>query len=157
MQPLDLPRSSFRTLSSRLALCSFAGGLALCTAAAAQAPRGPRVLPPGPMLDGGHVTLNSSALKVNLLKYSGTVASLSTPSDPAFDYTPGDKLKERSADTFYHLGDLDLRYRVMGAPDAAAWVDVSTAFHREPMTVMQSDATHLTGDLSASFPAGTPL
>jgi hypothetical protein len=104
-----------------------------------QAPHGPRVLPPGPMIDGGRITLHSSALAVDILKYSGTVARLSPTADPALDYTPGDLLKERSADTYYHLGDLDVRFRTAGV---TAWTDVSTAFHREPVTAVTSDATH---------------
>jgi hypothetical protein len=161
-RPLEDEMSGFRRVSATLNANVRWGAvvglvLGVASALSAQAPRGPRVLPPGPMLDAGQVTLDSSALKVNLLKYSGTVASLSTQSDPGFDYTPGDKLKERSADTFYHLGDLDLRYRVNGSPDTTTWTDVSTAFHREPMTAVQSDATHLSGDVTSSLPAGTPL
>jgi len=106
------------------------------------------------MVDGGKVVLNSSMLSIGLLKYSGTVAALSPKSDPTLDYTPGDRLKERSADTFYHLGDLDLRFRV--APKAD-WTDVSTAFHREPIAVFASDATHFSSDVSSSLPSGTPL
>ena len=126
----------------------------LIVSAYAQAARGPRVLPPGPMIDGGKVTLTSPALTVDVLKYSGTVAQLSPKADPALDYTPGDRLKERSADTFYHLGDLDLRIRAVGAPD---WTDVSTAFHRAPVTVTASDSAHFTTDVTSSLPEGTPL
>src|SRR5580698_10770130 len=130
--------------------------IALATAAFAQtpAPRGPRVLPPGPMIDGGKVTLTSPALSVDLLKYSGTVAQLSPTADASLDYTPGDRLKERSADTFYHLGDLDLRVRAVGTND---WTDISTAFQRAPVAVVSSDDTHFTGDVTSSLPAGTPL
>ncbi|HKO18237.1 MAG TPA: DUF5695 domain-containing protein, partial [Acidobacteriaceae bacterium] len=120
----------------------------------AQPPRGPRVLPPGPMLDGGTATLDSTALHLTLLKYSGTVAELRPKADPTLDYTPGDRLKERSADTFYHLGDLDLRIRAAGY---AEWTDVSTAFHREPATVVDSSGSQFTTDASSSLPAGTPL
>jgi hypothetical protein len=119
-----------------------------------QAPHGPRVLPPGPMIDGGRITLHSSALAVDILKYSGTVARLSPTADPALDYTPGDLLKERSADTYYHLGDLDVRFRTAGV---TAWTDVSTAFHREPVTAVTSDATHFSSDVTSSLPVGTPL
>src|ERR1017187_10900167 len=88
-------------LTATLALSSQAPAQAPARAPA-PAPRGPRVLPPGPMMDGGKITLNSPALSVEILKYSGTVAQLSPKADPALDYTPGDRLKERSADTFYH-------------------------------------------------------
>jgi len=106
------------------------------------------------MLDGGRVSLSTRELKVDLLRYSGTVASLTPSSDAALDYTPGDLLKQRSADTFYHLGDLDVRYRAAGAGD---WTDVSTAYKRSPVVVLASDETHFTGDVSSSLPSGTPL
>jgi len=106
------------------------------------------------MIDGGKVTLTSRALTVDLLKYSGTVARLTPSADAALDYTPGDKLKERSANTFYHLGDLDLRIRSVGASE---WTDVSTAFRRAAVTVNASDATHFSSDVTSSLPAGTPL
>ncbi len=123
-------------------------------AALAQTQREPRVLPPGPMIDGGSVTLSTPALQLKVLRYSGTVAQLSPANDPGLDYTPGDRLKERSADTFYHLGDLDLRFRTAGNPE---WTDVSSAFHRAPVKVLQSGAGEFTGDLTSSLPAGTPL
>ncbi len=127
---------------------------ALAGTALAQAPHGPRVLPPGPMIDGGKVTLTSSGLSVDILRFSGTVARLSPSADPSLDYTPGDLLKERSADTYYHLGDLDLRFRATGE---TKWTDVSTAFHREPVADVASDAGHFSADVTSSLPAGTPL
>ncbi|MGA8939512.1 MAG: DUF5695 domain-containing protein [Acidobacteriaceae bacterium] len=93
-------------------------------------------------------------MTVELLRYSGTVASLRPSSDKTLDYTPGDLLKQRSADTFYHLGDLDVRYR---SGDTSNWTDVSTAYKRSPVTVIASDATHFTGDVTSSLPSGTPL
>lgn len=139
-------------------LATLAGALllsvGLSSTAKGQQPHGPRVLPPGPMLDGGRVSLSTPELKVDLLRYSGTVASLTPSSDAALDYTPGDLLKERSADTFYHLGDLDVRYRAAGA---SGWTDVSTAYKRIPITVLAADATRFTGDVTSSLPSGAPL
>jgi len=95
----------------RIASCAAALllSLGLASPSEAQQPHGPRVLPPGPMLDGGRVSLSTPELRVELLRYSGTVALLTPNSEPSLDYTPGDLLKQRSADTFYHLGDLDVR------------------------------------------------
>ena len=101
------------------------------------------------MLDGGKITLRSSSLSVDILKYSGTVARLSPATDPTLDYTPGDRLKERSADTFYHLGDLDLRFRTTGS---SGWTDVSTAFHREEAKVLGADENSITEDVTSSLP-----
>src|ERR1700749_99588 len=130
-------------LHTRLPLLVFT--MAVSISAQTTPPRGPRVLPPGPMIDGGKVTLTSPALSVDLLKYSGTVAQLSPTADASLDYTPGDRLKERSADTFYHLGDLDLRIRAVGVND---WTDVSTAFQRAPVVVVSSDNAHFTSDVT---------
>ncbi len=124
------------------------------SAAGAQQPHQPAALPAGPMLNGGHLVLSTSDLKVDLLRYSGTVAALSPTRQPTLDYTPGDLLGQRSADTFYHLGDLDLRYRAAGDD---AWTDVSTAYQRKPVSVLAADLAHFTGDVTASLPAGTPL
>jgi hypothetical protein len=134
--------------------CTLVLSVGLTNMATGQQPRGPRVLPPGPMLDGGGISLNTPELKVDLLRYSGTVASLTPSGDAALDYTPGDLLKQRSSDTFYHLGDLDVRYRAAGTSD---WTDVSTAYKRSPVSVLTADATHFAGDVTSSLPSGTPL
>jgi len=106
------------------------------------------------MIDGGHIKLSGNALTLDLLRYSGTVAQLSPRADPTIDYTPGDRLKERSADTFYHLGDLDLRLRPEGT---SGWTDYSTAYRRKSVRVLRSDATHFVADLSPTLPDGIPV
>ncbi len=155
---IDISARTARNTSSTIKSSIVRIALLLCVATMtpAQTPpqRGPRALPPGPMVEGGKVTLDSPSLRVEILKYSGTVAQLTPKADPTLDYTPGDRLKDRSADTFYHLGDLDLRIRAAGA---AEWTDVSTAFRRVPATVIASDATHFASDVTSSLPDGTPL
>lgn len=145
-------------LSAIIGICHqtlvFAFAMSLTISGYAQTPRGPRALPPGPMIDSRRVRLDSSGLSIELLKYSGTVARLNPKTDPTLDYTPGDRLKGRSADTYYHLGDLDLRIRAAGSTN---WTDISTAFHRAPVAVTVSDATHFVNDVTSSLPAGTPL
>ena len=47
----------------------------LASTAKGQQPRRPRVLLPGRMLDGGRIFLSTPELKVDLLRYSGTVAA----------------------------------------------------------------------------------
>ena len=128
--------------------------LTLAFTLSALSQHGPKVLPPGPMIDGGHIKLSGNALTLDLLRYSGTVAQLSPRADSTIDYTPGDRLKERSADTFYHLGDLDLRLRSEGTSD---WTDYSTAYRRKPVRVLRSDATHFVADLSPTLPDGIPV
>jgi hypothetical protein len=70
-------------------------------------------------------------LNLMLVRSSQTVASLKPTATPDIDYTPGDRLKERSADSFYHLGDLDLRLR---SEDEKDWKDFSTAHERHPVS-----------------------
>lgn len=147
-----VPSRSAQNLA--LGICALLLSIGLTITAQGQHPHEPGALPPGPMLDGGRVSLTIPDLKVDLLRYSGTVASLTPSSDATLDYTPGDLLKQRSADTFYHLGDLDIRYRTAGSED---WTDVSTAYKRSPVTVIASDPTHFVGDVSSSLPSGTPL
>lgn len=112
------------------------------------------VLPPGPMLNGGTVSLQTQELKLTLLRSSGTVASLNPASSPQFDYTPGDLLKERSADSLYHLGDIDLRLR---SGDETEWKDFSTAHQRMPVHVLSSGNTEFSADLAPTLPADIPL
>lgn len=139
----------FRAYFSRSATAASVTLLtALCTYA-----QQPKVLPPGPMIEGGRVTLQADKLSLEVLKYSGTAARLSANADPGFDYTPGDLLKERSANTFYHLGDLDLRLR---NDNTSAWTDYSTAYRREPEHVLASTATEFSADITNSLP-GSPL
>lgn len=111
-------------------------------------------LPPGPILDGGRVVLKGSELTLELLTYSGTVSQLRPIADPMLDYTPGDMLRARSADTFYHLGDLDLRLRT---GDSAEWKDYSTAYRRKAVRVLSSDAKTFRADLAATLPEDIPL
>ncbi|MDE1155500.1 MAG: DUF5695 domain-containing protein [Acidobacteriaceae bacterium] len=100
------------------------------------------------------MTLRGSMLSLSLLRSSGTVAKLTTTADPSFDYTQGDRLKERSADTFYHLGDLDLRLRSEGETE---WKDYSTAYRRKPVQVTRVDEKHFVANLAPTLPGDTPL
>ena len=141
--------------SNLLAKASFAFVLPVA-AALAQQGRPPQ-LPPGPMLDEGTVALQSPDLKdldLTLVRSSQTVASLKAIAAPNMDYTPGDRLKERSADTFYHLGDLDLRLR---SGDERDWKDFSTAHERQPVRVLSAEGGKFSADLAATLPADIPL
>jgi Family of unknown function (DUF5695) len=109
------------------------------------------------MLDQGIVALQSPELKdlsLTLVRSSQTVASLKATAAPDMDYTPGDRLKERSADSFYHLGDLDLRLR---SEDEKSWKDFSTAHQRQPVRVISAEGGKLSADLALTLPADIPL
>ena len=114
----------------------------------------PRPLPPGPMLDQGMAVLQAPELRATLVRSSQTVGALNPVSSPGFDYTPGDLLKERSADSFYHLGDLDLRLRSGGETE---WKDFSTAHQRMPVRVLSAGSTEFSADLAPTLPADIPL
>src|ERR1700761_39559 len=62
-------------------------------------------------LEKGYLSFNVSGVRLKLVKASQTVAALSPAADTAFDFTPGERLRLRSSDGMYHLGDLDLRLR----------------------------------------------
>ena len=109
------------------------------------------------MLDQGMLTLQSNALKLTLVHSSGTVAALSPRLNPSIDYTPGDLLKARSANAYYHLGDLDLRLQAGTLTTPEKWKDYSTAYHRQPVKTIASDAHRLVSDLSPTLPADIPL
>jgi hypothetical protein len=109
---------------------------------------------PGPMLTNGTRALAARELTLSLVRSSGTAARLSPTLDPSLDYTPGDLLAERSTDTFYHLGDLDLRFR---AGNDSAWQDASTAFRRQPVLTVTSTPGELSQDLAPTLPADLPL
>jgi hypothetical protein len=145
------------TLFHRLNLFAPCLAFISCAATALAQQGRPPPLPPGPMLDQGTVALHSPELKdlnLTLVRSSQTVASLKAAAAPDMDYTPGDRLKERSADSFYHLGDLDLRLRSEEEKD---WKDFSTAHERQPVRVTSAEGGKFSADLAPTLPAGIPL
>ena len=112
------------------------------------------------MLDQGFIHLETPEFTLDLVRSSQTVAALK-PKIPKindagdFDFTPGDLLKERSQDGYYHLGDLDLRLRAGKSSD---WKSYSTALARQPVTALPASAPTLAAaDLSPTLPADLPL
>jgi len=109
------------------------------------------------MLDQGVINLNTPEFSLDLVRSSQTVAALKPKisSSSEFDFTPGDLLKERSQDGYYHLGDLDLRLR---AGSSGEWKSYSTAFARQPVTALPASGQILAAaDLTPTFPAELPL
>lgn len=133
---------------------AFRGAILLLSCVSSSYAQQQKALPPGPMLDEGTTTLLSPALRLTLVRSSQTVASLSPTMAPTIDYTPGDLLKQRSADSFYHLGDLDLRLRIEGE---SAWKDFSTAAKRQPVRVLEANTDRISADLSPTLPSDIPL
>ena len=110
---------------------------------------------PGPMLAQGTAAFDAPGLSLVLVRSSQTVAALKATAGDGFDFTPGDRLVERSQNGYYHLGDIDLRLREAGS---VAWRDYSTALSRTPVTALgATSGTLAAADLSPVFPADMPL
>lgn len=110
---------------------------------------------PGPMLQQGTEHLQTLSFHLDLTRSSQTVAALKPKGAHGFDFTPGDRLLERSTNGYYHLGDIDLRIRT-GAD--GPWQSYSSAYHREPVTPLPVHGDELaSADLSPTFPSNMPL
>jgi len=137
-----------------LALNCCAGVLLFsCIAALAQEPK--KAPPqPGPMLSDGVENFDTPDFQLSLLRSSQTVAALRPKTDLQFDFTPGDRLTERSHDGYYHLGDIDIRLRV----EKGEWKDYSTALRRISVKDLPRETGVLTAaDLSGAFSGAIPL
>jgi hypothetical protein len=137
--------------------------------------------PPTLGLDLGVVEFDTPAFTLKLVKASQTIAALEpkgvptytptptpargrgrgaeAPPQPAgplrFDFTPADRLSQRAADGFHHLGDITLRLR---SSATGAWVDYDTASARKPIAPLQASGTTLAAaDLSPTLPADIPV
>ncbi len=85
-------------------------------------------------------------------------ASTTPPPAPTplnFDFTPADRLAERAADGFNHLGDITLRVRTGTTGD---WKDYASSTERKPVTALPASGTTLAAaDLSPTLPADIPV
>ena len=85
-----------------------------------------------------------------------------TPTDPPapptplkFDFTPADRLAQRAADGFHHLGDITMRLR---SGTGNEWRDYSTATARQPVTAIPTSGQAMaSADLAATLPADIPV
>ncbi len=109
---------------------------------------------PGPMLTDGLENFETPDFQLTLVRSTQTVAALHPKLDSQFDFTPGDRLTERSHDGYYHLGDIDIRLR----SGEGEWKDYSTALHRTAVksTAHEQDVL-AAADLSAAFSDSIPL
>ena len=102
-----------------------------------------------------YVDLDTPDFKLRLTKASQTVAALEPKSAPGFDFTPADRLSQRSANRYHHLGDLILRLRV-GFTGPSLTYD--TAESRAPVKALEtSGSTLAAADLSPTLPADIPV
>jgi len=109
----------------------------------------------GPMLDQGLASYHAPQLNLRLVNSSGTVAGLEPDSSEGFDFVPSELLAARSTDGYYHLGDLDVRLREVGANE---WKGYSTALERQPVKPLPAQQGELRrDDLRPTLPADFPL
>jgi len=131
--------------------------LAATSAGAGAQQSQPKAVPaPGPMLDQGLNTYKTPDFTLTLVRSSQTVAALQpNGGGDDFDFTPGDLLRARSQNGYFHLGDLTLRLRTEGASN---WANYSTATARAPVHVLSAEGNALAAaDLGPTLPADIPL
>lgn len=107
-------------------------------------------------LEKGLMTFNTPGFKLQLVSSSQTAAALQPNNENGFDFTPNDRLKLRSSDLMYHLGDLNLRLRIEGESE---WKKYSTAAKRGEVAALniQQPGVLSAADLAATLPADIPL
>lgn len=106
-------------------------------------------------LEEGLVPLASRDFKVQLVKSAQTLAGLSPKQDESFDFTPSDRLSLRSGNELYHLGDINIRFRLHGQSD---WQSISTAKDRQPVSsIAHGPAVLAAADLGNTLPKELPL
>jgi len=150
MEKIKSPRVSVLLVLFLLGLYSVAP-----LAVSGQQPEHKAPATPGPMLSQGTMDLDTPEFTLKLVVSSQTVAALTTKDAERFDFTPGDRLVERSEDGFYHLGDLDLRLRTGTSGD---WKNYSTAVVRVPVLPLPVSGVVLaSADLTPAFPSDLPL
>lgn len=103
---------------------------------------------------GSAQTFETPELRLRLVKESQTVAALEPKSTPGFDFTPSDRLAQRSANRYHHLGDLILSLRV---GTSGPWLKYDTAESRAPVKSLVEEPAFVTADLSPTLPAEIPL
>lgn len=109
----------------------------------------------GVILDQGVETYHTPDFTLGVARSSGTVTALKPTGVSDFDFTPAELLPQRSADGYYHLGDLDLRLRSAGE---ANWKGYSTALARGPVTSLSTLPGQLRrDDLAPTLPTDIPI
>lgn len=106
-------------------------------------------------LDLGELSLKSRQFNIGILKSSQTLSSLKLIGDNDFDYSPAKYLKIRSANGFYHLGDLNIRLRTENTQE---WQFYSSASKRAAVSSLPHGKNVLAkANLANTFPSAFPL
>jgi hypothetical protein len=102
-----------------------------------------------------YLDLDTPDFRLSLDGTSQTIASLEPRQAPGFDFTPADRLAQRGANGYHHLGDLILRAR---AGISGPWRKYDTAESRNPVKSLNvSGPTLAAADLEPTLPADIPL
>jgi len=106
-------------------------------------------------LEKGTSEFETVNFRLGVLNSTQTVAFLKTNDAEAFDFTPGDRLQERSSNGFYHLGDLNIGLRTGSGP----WEYYSTARKRGDIDILYPGKPEIlsVADLSKTLPDSIPL
>ncbi len=107
-------------------------------------------------LGKGYIESETQEFLVKLVSESQTIASLQPQGTEDFDFTPSEWLETRKGNRLYHLGDLNLRLKKVGA---RRWDNYSTAAERHPVTPLETGndqgiiaAADITPTLGADIP-----
>ena len=103
---------------------------------------------------GNAQTLETRDFKLTLSPSSQTVAALEPKSIPGFDFTPSDRLAQRSANRYHHLGDLILSVRT---GTSGPWLRYDTAESRTPVKSLVEEPALVAADLAPTLPTDIPL
>jgi hypothetical protein len=129
----------------------------LCTLSLQAQNKDQRDLGPSTLgIEKGSKDYTTALFKLELLNSTQTVSALRANDSELFDYSPGDRLKERDKNGFYHLGDITFGIRSGEAKD---WNYFSSSRNRVDVDVIESDNSNViaAGDLTKTFPQDLPL
>jgi hypothetical protein len=106
-------------------------------------------------LEKGTRDFETDNFRLGVLNSTQTVAFLKTNDAESFDFTPGDRLAERSSNRFYHLGDLNIGLRSGGGD----WEYYSTARKRSDVEAVETGKPGVlsAANLARTLPDSIPL
>jgi len=84
-------------------------------------------------LENGTIDVRTSSYTLRLGKDSLVAIGLLPNYQGGFDFLPSDRLNVRSANRYYHLGDINLRVKRSGDAD---WISAGTAEKRRVVTAL---------------------
>lgn len=108
-------------------------------------------------LDRGTIEAETQQFNIKILKESQLLTGLLPKGQEGFDYTPSDRLDARKGNRLYHLGDLNLRVRVVDTPE---WKRYSSALERKPVTAISvsgNGGVVAASDMTPTFAEDIPL